>query len=138
LVSIYRGEDLPEPVSSIQITMTNNLMKLSELAELLEYGDMRSVTKWCHKNKILVAHVGKAKYVATNQIDAFFGNKFKLFAHQHYPNPDQIIAAHHNDDRLGLAESMEAPIDKKVKKTYKAKVERSKASQDFLNKIKRA
>jgi hypothetical protein len=132
------NKDLPEPVSSIQMTMTNNLMKLSELAELLEYSDMRSVTKWCHKNKILVAHVGKAKYVAADQIDTFFDNKFRRFAEKNYPNSDQIIDAHHNDDRVGLAESMGAPLNKKVKKSYKVKVERSKASQDFLNKIKSA
>ncbi len=114
-------------------------MNLSELAELLAYTDMRSVTSWCNKNNILVAHVGKAKYVAADQISEFFENKFKRFAEKKFDNSDQIINAHNSDDKVGLSESMGIRINKKVKKEYTAKKqERSKAAQEFLNNIKSA
>jgi len=118
--------------------MKSNLMNLSELAELLAYTDMRSVTSWCNKNNILVAHVGKAKYVAADQISKFFENKFKRFAEKKFDNPDQIINAHNSDDKVGLSESMGIRVSKKIKKSYTAKKERSKAAQDFLNNIKSA
>lgn len=118
--------------------MTNNLMKLSELAELLEYNDNRSVINWCKKNRILIVHVGKANYVASNQINRFFEDKFKGFVDKNYPNPDQIIDANNKDDKVGLAEYMDAPLERSVKKKYKAKTQRSKASQDLFNNLKSA
>lgn len=114
-------------------------MKLSELAELLEYSDMRSVTKWCNKNGILVACVGKAKYVASEQIENYFDSKFKRFANRSYPNPQSVIKAYEADNKVELAESMGEPVEKKVKKKYSIKkTVISKAAQDFLDNLKLA
>lgn len=113
-------------------------MSLSELAELLAYTDMRSVTNWCKKENILVAHVGKAKYVDATQVDQFFNNKFKRFALKNFDNPHQVMEANTTDDKVGLSESMGIRVNKKVKKRYAAKKEMSKAAQGFLNNFKRA
>jgi len=113
-------------------------MKLSELAALLEYNDMRSVTKWCKKNGILVASMGKAKYVASEQIENYFDSKFKRFANHHYPSPDKVIDAYTADNKVELSESMGISLNKKVKKKYTAKNENSKAAQDFLDNFKSA
>jgi len=110
-------------------------MKLSELAALLEYNDMRSVTNWCKNNGILVASMGKAKYVASEQIENYFDSKFKRFANHNYSNPQIVINAYEADSKVELSESMGMPINKKIKKNYTAKKERSKAAQDFLNSI---
>ena len=115
-------------------------MKLSELAEELLYNDMDSVINWCKKNKILVLHMGKARYVPRVLVELHKEKQFKDYIYKHYDNPDQIMEAYFNNDRVGLAESMEAPIDKEVKKNYKVQVkkERSKSAQDLLNKLKQA
>ncbi len=113
-------------------------MNLSELADLLEYDDQRSVVKWCKKNKILILHVGKAKYVSSQMIDQYFENKLKGFAEKHYDNPDKIMDAYHADDKATLSEAMEAPITPKVKKQFRTKKERSKTAMDFLNQLKQA
>lgn len=118
--------------------MLNNIIKLSELAELLEYNDERSVINWCKKNGILVAHLGKAKYVATTQVNKYFESKFKGFVETKYTNSQQIMDAHNKDDKVGLAESMDAPITPNVKKKYKTKTQRSKASEDLFTNLKKS
>ena len=118
--------------------MKNKLMKLSELGDLLEYSDQRSILRWCKQNQILIFHVGKARYVASEMIDKYFENKLKGFANRHYDEPNQIMDAYHADDKLGLSESMEAPMTSRVKKQYRVKKERSKSAQEFLNQLKQA
>ncbi|HTA84530.1 MAG TPA: hypothetical protein VK783_16420 [Bacteroidia bacterium] len=118
--------------------MTSNLMKLSELATLLDYLDTRSTINWCRKNNILVAHVGKAKYVASEQIEMFFDGKFKRFANHNYPNPDKVIDAYTADNKVELSESMGELVEKRAKKKYTAKKEMSKAALDFMNSINKS
>ena len=118
--------------------MINKLMKLSELGELLEYDDTRSIINWCKNNKILVMHIGKAKYVTCIQIELLFENKLKQFANKHYQNPDEIMDAYHLDDKVALSESMDMPVEKEVKKKFRAKKVRSESAREFLNRLKSA
>lgn len=113
-------------------------MKLSQLAGLLEYEDMRSVVKWCSENKILIVYSGKAKYVSSNQINQFFEKQFKDFTQKNYSNSFQIIEANNFDNKVGLSENMGIKLEPTVKKKYKEKTQRSKASQQLLNNLKSA
>lgn len=113
-------------------------MKLSELGKLLDYDDVRSAINWCKRNKILVVQMGKARYVATIQVELFFETEFKKFTKKHFENPDEIMAAYKSDDKVSLSQNMKAPMEKKAKKEFIARNERSNAAKDFLNKLKSA
>jgi hypothetical protein len=118
--------------------MKEKFMKLSELANLLEYDDERSVLNWCKANKIPVVIAGKAKYVVSTFIDMYFNDEVAKFVKAKYQNPTEIIDAITIDDKAKLSELIEAPATQRVKKEYKKKQQHSKASQDFLNNIKAA
>lgn len=85
-----------------------------------------------------MAHVGKAKYVASEQIEMFFDGKFKRFANHNYPNPDKVIDAYTADNKVELSESMGELVEKRAKKKYTAKKEMSKAALDFMNSINKS
>lgn len=116
----------------------NNLIILSELAEHLGYTDERSVLNWCKNNKIMVVRMGKNKYVPSELVKLYYDRQFEKYVSQHYDNATQIMDNYRNGDAIGLAENMDAPIAKKVKKAFNRKTERSKASQQFLNSLKSA
>jgi hypothetical protein len=118
--------------------MINDLIILSELAEHLGYTDERSVLNWCRKNKIMVIHAGKRKYVPSELMRIYYEKQFEKYISQHYDNATQIMDNYCKGDTAGLAEKMDVPIDRKAKKNYEVKVERSKAALDFLNKLKSA
>jgi len=113
-------------------------MRLSELGEKLGYSDPRSILNWCKKNKIAVMQSGKIKYVASAQIELYYENQFKDYVTKHCANPEQVMDAYHNDDKVKLSEAMGSSIEKKVKDNYVAEKERSKSAQSFLDNMKSA
>ena len=118
--------------------MKDKLITLSELGILLEYEDIRSTEKWCKKNNIPILTAGKQKYVPSIFVNHFFQNSINKFVSAKFRNPIEIMDAIENDNPIRLAELLAAPMDPSVKKEYKTKSERSKASQEFLNNIKTA
>ena len=117
--------------------MTNKL-KLSELGEKLGYSDPRSIVNWCKKNKIAIMRSGKIKYVASAQIELYYENQFKDYVTKHCDNPEKVMDAYHDGDKVKLSEVMGGSVEKKVKDNYVTEKKRSKSAQDFVNSIKSA
>ena len=79
--------------------------------------------------------------IGGNTLDPLFDaheNDFNRFANGNYYKPDKVIAAYKADDKVELSESMGEPVEKNIKKKFRAKKEMSKASQQLLNNLKSA
>jgi len=118
--------------------MIESLIKLSELGPLLDYEDMRSISNWCIKNNIPILSAGKQKYVPSNLVNLYFENSLEAFFKSTYNNSKEIMEAIKADDSVVLSELLKAPATEAVKKEYKEKRSRSKASENFLNTINAA
>ena len=119
--------------------MKEKLVEIESLLELLGYNDLRSVRRWCIKNKIPLFVVGKRTYTVANFLDLFLEKELKLFVDSNYENPEAVMNAIDNDDKTTLVTLMEAPTTENVKiKFKKNKSEMGKAAKNLLDKLKSA
>ena len=81
---------------------------------------------------------GKIKYVASAQIELYYENQFMDYVTKHCCNPQEVMDAYRNDDKVKLSEAMGGSVEKKVKDNYVAGKERSKSAQSFLDDMKSA
>ena len=95
--------------------MTNQLMKLSELGDILGYADNRSIEGWCKKNMIPIIPAGKLKYVMSSFVEDYFKN---------------ILSNKTSADTQEIKDVKSKLVTNKIIKSY------SKASQSFLDNIK--
>lgn len=118
--------------------MIDNLIEIKEIKELLGMTDNRSVMKWCESNKVPIFDIGRKKYTLNNFLEIFLEKEIKSFVTSTFSNPEEIMNAIRTDDKILLAESMDAPLHEKTKKNFikKEKNTHSKAANEFLNIIK--
>ena len=116
--------------------MKNKLVDISTIYDLLGYSDSRSVEKWCNENKLPIMTIGKKKYTVENFLEIFLEKELKVFINSNFTNPEEILGAVMNDDKVQLIELMDAPVSKKVTKEFKEKKKRSSVADDFLKNIK--
>ena len=69
-------------------------------------------------------------------VDMYYEQQMRKFINANYENPEQILNAINNDNKVELSELVKAPITSQVKKEYKKKQERSKSAQDLMNHFK--
>ena len=120
-----------------RIGITDKLVEINELVDLLGYTDERSIESWCKKNKVPLFHVGKKTYTIRNFIDLFISQKLEEYVKATYKNPDVILKAINEDNKTELSKLLNAPMDKTVSAKFKKKID-SKQAEDFINKLKAA
>ncbi len=59
--------------------LNENLIELSELMQLLGYGDERSIRKWCKNNSIPIIKLGLKKYVLSHLLTQYIDNQCVIF-----------------------------------------------------------
>ena len=123
--------------TTIKIGVTDKLVEINELIDLLGYTDVRSIEAWCKKNKVPLFHVGKKTYTIRNFIDMFISQKLEEYVKATYKNPEVILKAINEDDKTGLSKLLNAPMDKTVSAKFKKKAD-SKEAADFMTKLKAA
>jgi hypothetical protein len=116
--------------------MINKLLKIEEIMELLGYTDTRSVETWCREHKIPLLKLGMNYYTISNFMDVFLEKEIEKFVLNNFDEPDKIMASMRNDDKADLSERLSAPIEGRVKRSYKEKVKRTKETEDFINNLK--
>lgn len=116
--------------------MKDKLIDINELVEILGYDSTRGVITWCIKHNILIITLGKKKYILESFLDKIILKETNDFIKTRFENPNQIMEAIENDDKIELSKWIEAPITKKVSKEFVEKTKRSKASENFLKNIK--
>lgn len=105
--------------------MKNELMNINELKELLGYTEYKSVKKWCAKNDVPIIQVGASKYTHPWLVDIALMRNLHKESFLSGLDADSIIQAIVNDDKVALAEAMEAPLDSSAKSNFKKKKETS-------------
>ncbi len=117
--------------------MIDNLIEIKEIKELLGMTDNRSVMKWCESNKVPIFNIGRKKYTLNNFLEIFLEKELESFVTANFKNSQEVLNAIKTDDKILLAESMDAPINEKVKKNFIEKEKtRSDAANEFLKDIK--
>ncbi len=119
-------------------SLNEKLIEIHKLLDLLGYDDVRSVRTWCKTNKVPLFVVGKRTYTVSNFLDLYLEKELKSFVDANYPNPDAVMDALNNDDKITLSNLIEAPAAEEVKMEFKKNKTRSKQSNDFLKQIKAA
>jgi hypothetical protein len=109
-----------------------NLVDLNELMEILGYSDERSVKKWCKQNKVPLFHIGTRKYTLTNFLTTHIENLLGTFAKANFSNPDEILEAVKNGEKIQEAKLVVLPKKREEKKQH------SEATKKFLTNIKAA
>lgn len=117
--------------------MTHQLMKLSELGQLLDYSDSRSIESWCNRNNVPIMIMGKQKYTLPVFVDQYFQRYVKKYVTANFKNSDAIMDAIEANDSIRLSELMEIPIPELVKRNYLNELEHSRAGKEFLKNIKK-
>ena len=70
---------------------TKNLIELTELMHILGYSDMRTIKKWCIKNKIPLFKVGAKKYTLSNFLNLIIGHQVTDFVKANHENPRELL-----------------------------------------------
>jgi hypothetical protein len=117
--------------------MINKLIDIKELVAILGYADQRSIEAWCKKNKVPLFHIGKKTYTISDFIDLFITQKLEEYVKATYKNPDEILKAINEDNKVEFSKLVNAPLDKTTLIKFKQK-ENSKAADDFMKKLKKA
>ena len=117
--------------------MKDKLIELAELAEHLDYKDIRSIENWCKEKKLPIIKMGKKKYTVSAFLDLFIETELKLFVRANYENAEKIMESIKDDNKIEFAELINAPVSKKAITKYSSRVN-SKAAQDYINKFKAA
>jgi len=117
--------------------LMDKLIEIQELIDFLGYTDDRSIEGWCKKNTVPLFHIGKKTYTLKDFIDRFISEKLELFVKANYKNPDEVLKAIYQDDKVELSKLIDAPLDKKTSKKFKVKPN-SDAADDFIKKLKKA
>lgn len=130
-------ENFESKVESSPKGITDKLVEIGELINLLGYTDERSIESWCRKNKVPLFHVGKKTYTIRNFIDLFISQKMEEYVKANFQNPDMILKAISEDNKTELSQLLNAPLDKSVSTKFKKKAD-SKAANDFMTKLKAA
>jgi hypothetical protein len=117
--------------------LTDKLVEMNELIDLLGYTDERSIETWCKKNKVPLFYVGKKTYTIRNFLDMFISQKLEEYVKATYKNADVILKAINEDDKIELSKQLSAPLDKANLTKFKKKAD-SKEAADFMNKLKAA
>jgi len=118
-------------------SITDKLVEITEMIDLLGYTDVRSIEAWCKKNKVPLFHVGKKTYTIRNFLDMFISQKLEEYVRATYKNADVILKAINEDDKAELSMQLNAPSDKASLTKFKKKAD-SKEATDFMNKLKAA
>ncbi|HXD93315.1 MAG TPA: hypothetical protein VNX01_08885 [Bacteroidia bacterium] len=116
------------------MSVTNDLIEINELLDLLGYSDLRSVRKFCMENKIPLFNLGKKTYTINNFLDAVIANEFS----KNYSNADKILQAINDDDKAALANLIDAPTEQKVNTKFKKHKTNSSAAEKLLKKLNEA
>lgn len=132
-------EENQEKLTGIKVTarMMDKLVEINDLIDMLGYVDERSIETWCKKNKIPLFHIGKRTYTISTFIDLFITQKLEEYLKATYTDADVILKAINDDDKVGLSELINAPLDKSCSSNYKKRTD-SKDAVDFLKKLKAA
>lgn len=115
--------------------MKDKLIEINEIMDLLGVSDHRTVRKFCKTNKLPLFTLGKKTYTYSLFLNIFLEKELETFLRANYQNPKDIMEAINNDDKIELSQLIQAPVEKNIKKEYKKKIIRSKASQQFLKNI---
>ncbi len=130
-------EEKNEKKTGFKSGMIEKLIEIKELVEILGYVDERSIEGWCKKNKVPLIHIGKKTYTISDFIDRFISQKLEEYVNVTFQNPQEVLKALTDDDKIGLSKLIEAPLDKMALAKFKEKTN-SKAADDFMKKLKKA
>ncbi len=117
--------------------MTDQLVAIDELMELLGYVDERSVENWCKKNKFPILHIGKKTYTISTFLDLFISQKLEAFVTANYNNPDEIMKAVKENNKEELSKRITSKNIKETVPLLKT-IENSDAANNFMTKLKAA
>ena len=114
-----KNPDTNNEVAIARSGITNKLVEINELLDLLGYTDERSIETWCKKNKIPLFQLGKKTYTIRIFIDLFFSKKMEEYVKATFKNADGILKAIADDNKLELSKFINEPLDKKVERKFK-------------------
>jgi hypothetical protein len=114
----------------------NSINEIRELKELLGLKDVRSIKIWCEQNEVPYFKLGAKTYVHSWTIEIAIYRQFQIDCINHGHDGESIVNAIINDDKLKLAELMDAPLDTKVKEEYSTK--KAKSLDAIINSYKQA
>ncbi|HEX8517893.1 MAG TPA: hypothetical protein VF868_16975 [Bacteroidia bacterium] len=114
--------------------MREKLIELQELMHLLGCQDERTIQKWCRNHKVPILKLGKKSYVIEDFIDILIKKTVDKFVHANYKHPEEVISALHEDNKIALAELLDAPVNQGVKQKFRV-AKNSKAAEKFLDQL---
>lgn len=115
--------------------MFDQLIPIEKLMEHLGYADIRSVRKWCDKNKVPIIDMGKRSYTLSPFLNLMVEGKFSVFAEATYVTPNSVVESVKNNNSVNLSKLIVAPINKVAKQEHKQDTH-SRASERFRKKLK--
>jgi len=101
--------------------MKNELIKLTDLADLLGHKDLRTIKIWCDDNSVPTMKLGKFYYTHNWLVDIALMRILHKESFVSGLDADGIINALVSDDKVRLSELMDAPLDESVKSNSKNK-----------------
>ena len=113
------------------IGITNSLIELVEVKNMLNYKDFRSVITWCRKNGVFVYEQGNCQYVNQTEFQLAFHKPFLNYLRGNSKNWRELFVKYVQGDLLGLLPNEEVEVSKN--KAYKSN---SQVEKSFLKRIK--
>ena len=93
--------------------LTDRLIDIDEMREILGYDDNRSVRTWCDKKTIPIFNLGKRMYTLRNFLEVHLENTIQKFAEDNYENSNEIMDAIKNDEVIKINPKVEVRKNKK-------------------------
>ncbi|MBD3637413.1 MAG: hypothetical protein HUJ25_08680 [Crocinitomicaceae bacterium] len=108
-----------------------SVMELTEIKEMLNYRDLRSVLKWCAKNAVFVFNQGNMQLVNRSEFLLAYHKPFIIHLQERCENWQEEFLKYVHGDLEGLVKNSKknAPVP-----SY---IPRSKVEKSFLNKMKK-
>lgn len=117
------------------MAISEKLIEVDELRNILGYSDIRSVKKFCMLKKVPLINLGKKTYIISNFLDLIVSNKLR----ETYSNADEILKAIDNDNKSELAKLIDAPSEPSVKSSFNSKNKSSSAAaKNLIDKLNAA
>lgn len=113
--------------------MFQKLVDIHSLLDILGFTDLRSVKRFCVSNKIPLFNLGKKTYTMSSFIDHLIETELTAFVNSNYDNPSEVLKAVKEGNNVTPIVSFTSA---KTEANKKSKKPISKASQEFLKKIK--
>lgn len=94
--------------------ITNSLIEISQLQELLGYSDesgFRSTKEWCKEHRVPISKLGKSRYVHAWTVEIAFLRILGEDADNNGLPGTELIGAISNDDKVEFARLFNSPVD---------------------------